>query len=212
MTPFLEHGADTKQVLQHEISSNAVIMGDSTQIHQVVMNLCTNSSHAMREKGGKLEIKLDDVDIGSDVVSNYKGLGLFVVHGLIGNHKDSITFESKVGKGTLFKILIPTIKENLAPGSQKKTTIPTGNESILFVDDETYLVSIGKEILESLGYHVVTFTNSISALEPFNSNPDRFDLVITDMTMPNMTGEKLATELMSIRPNLPIILCTGCSS
>jgi CheY-like chemotaxis protein len=91
-------------------------------------------------------------------------------------------------------------------------SIPTGSERILFVDDESVLVNMGKQIFESLGYEVVTRTSSIEALELFKNQPDRFDLVITDMTMPNMTGEDLAQELMRIKPNIPIILCTGFSA
>ncbi len=89
--------------------------------------------------------------------------------------------------------------------------LPTGQERILFIDDEQSLVGIGRQVLAKLGYDVVTRTSSIEALELFKAQPDRFDLVITDMTMPQMTGDKLAKELMQIRPDIPIILCTGYS-
>ncbi len=91
-------------------------------------------------------------------------------------------------------------------------TIPTGTERILFIDDEAALATAGKRMLEALGYEVVTRTSSVEALELFKSQPDRFDLVITDMTMPTMTGDKLAREMMTIRPDLPVILCTGFSA
>ena len=91
-------------------------------------------------------------------------------------------------------------------------SIPTGTERILFIDDETTLVNIGKQMLESLGYEVTTRTSSIEALELFKTKSDSFDLVITDLTMPNMTGDQLANELIRIRPEMPIVLCTGYSS
>lgn len=142
------------------------------------------------------------------------GLGLSVVHGIVKDHHGAITVESELGKGATFHILLPRLdhaKEAAVETEPRLGGIPTGHEHILFIDDEQALVDLGKQMLEILGYEVITRTSSIEALGLFQAQPNKFDLVITDMTMPNMTGEKLAKELMRIRPNIPIILCTGFS-
>jgi len=124
---------------------------------------------------------------------------------------DSGNGESKPGKGSTFNVYIPRIEKEVTPKTEATEVLPGGSERILFVDDEQVLVNIGKEMLERLGYEVTARTSSIEALELFRVKPDQFDLVITDMTMPNMTGEKLAKEIMGIRADIPIILCTGYS-
>jgi CheY-like chemotaxis protein len=229
-----------------------MVMGDPTQIHQVLMNLCTNATHAMREKGGALEVGLEDVDLDADAPVQYPdlkpgphvrltvsdtghgldpavmerifdpyfttkdkgvgtGLGLAVVHGIVKSHGGTITVYSEVGKGTTFHVLFPRIESVDAEETEVLEPLPKGDERILFVDDEEALVKIGQQMLERLAYEVVPRTSSIEALEAFRAQPDKFDLVITDQTMPNMTGEMLAKELMGIRPDIPIILCTGYS-
>jgi len=229
------------------------VLGDPSQIHQVLMNLCTNAGHAMRDKGGVLEVTLGNVELNSAFIASHPdadtgfyvkltvrdtghgmtpdvlerifepyfttkekgvgtGLGLSVVHGIVKNHGGIITAESESGKGTTFKVYLPFIREQVKkPEVDIEAVLLTGHERILFVDDEQFLVDIGKRSLEHLGYQVVPRTSSIEALELFRNQPEKFDLVITDMTMPNMTGESLALELMKIRDDIPIILCTGYS-
>ena len=228
-------------------------MADPTQIHQVIMNLCTNAEHAVREKGGVLKVKLVDVKLQADFTVDHPelkpgtylkltvsdtghgipadildrifdpffttketgegtGMGLSVVHGIVRSYDGAITASSELGKGSVFRVYLPVIDRQLEPRAAAEEHIPTGSERILFVDDEPPLANIAKQTLETLGYDVQTRTSSIEALELFKSQRDRFDLVITDMTMPNMTGEDLAQELMRIKPGIPIILCTGFSS
>jgi DNA-binding NtrC family response regulator len=120
--------------------------------------------------------------------------------------------ESELGKGTRFHVYFPRIEQKKdAATVETLEAFPSGQERILFVDDEQDLVQIAAQMLSHLGYEVTTSLSSNEALELFRVNPERFDLVITDMTMPNMTGDKLGKNLMKIRPDIPIILCTGFS-
>ena len=240
-----------------EISQNiktdcGLVMADSTRIHQIVMNLCTNAYHAMEETGGKLIINLKEVvltvedlkdpvmipgeyvcltvaDTGSGMEQSIidrmfdpyfttkaegkgTGLGLAVVQGIVKNHGGQISVYSEPGKGTEFKLHLPVMeKQKETAKVETDTTIQKGDERILLVDDQDIIVQMEKQMLERLGYHVTAQTSSTDALEEFKANSDEFDLVITDMTMPNMTGEQLAGEIMKIRSDTPIILCTGFS-
>ena len=227
------------------------ILADATQIHQVMLNLCTNAAHAMAD-GGILEMSLDAVELTDDDVSfdpdltagNYikltvsdtghgidtkdierifdpyfttkevdrgTGMGLAVIQGLVKGHHGAITVESEVGKGTTFTIYLPITGSEEVQEDEAIGDLPMGNERILFVDDEMSLVKMGRQRLEGLGYKVDDRTDPVEALELFRASPDRFDLVITDMTMPGMTGDKLAQEILKIRPDIPTILCTGYS-
>jgi signal transduction histidine kinase/ActR/RegA family two-component response regulator len=227
------------------------IMGDPTQIHQVVMNLCTNAYHAMQETGGTLAVKLKEVDIsyeksvervgmkvgrhleltvkdtghgmGADVLERIfepyyttkelgkgTGLGLSVIHGIIKNHGGDISVSSQLDKGTTFTVYLPVIDDvDVEIEPVQTTTATQGHERILLIDDEKQIIDIEQQILERLGYTVTPKTDSQEALEEFAALPEKFDLVITDMTMPKMTGDQLARKIMDIKPDIPVILCTG---
>ena len=140
------------------------------------------------------------------------GLGLSVVHGIVKGYRGDIRVYSEPGKGTVFHVYLPkTITEVEAKETEDIKPIQKGTEQILIVDDEDSTVRMEKQMLEQLGYHVTARTSSIEALEAFRAAPDKFDLVITDMTMPNMTGVELAKEILNIRSNIPIVICTGFS-
>ncbi len=239
---------EIKQNLRQDIG---VIMGDPTRIHQIMMNLCTNSAHAMSEEGGVLEVSLygiyfdenvtvphPDIKPGRHVVISVRdtghgippdiinrifdpyyttkekgvgtGMGLAVVHGIVKNCKGAINVYSEPGKGTTFKIYLPEVEKQQIPElSSGEHNIPLGNEKILFIDDEETLAALGKNILETLGYRVTMISSSREAFKLFNSDPEYFDLVITDMTMPGLTGTKLTKNIRDVRPETPVILCTG---
>lgn len=139
------------------------------------------------------------------------GIGLSVVHGIVKSHNGAISVDSEVGKGTTFSILFPVAEQEAVIETEAVEKLPTGNERILFVDDEKSMAEIGRHRLERLGYKVEAKTNPIEALELFRADPDQFDIVITDMTMPHITGDKLVKEILKIRPDIPTILCTGFS-
>ncbi|MCP4746850.1 MAG: response regulator [Desulfobacteraceae bacterium] len=139
------------------------------------------------------------------------GLGLSVIHGIVQSLEGGITIISEVGKGTTFEIYLPVIESGKPDNNHDYKQIQTGHESILFVDDEPIIAHMAHQYLDRLGYCVVSVASSSKALELIRSNPQQFDLVITDMTMPKITGDQLAKAIIEIRPDLPIILCTGYS-
>lgn len=228
------------------------VFADATQLHQVVLNLCTNAEYAMRQTGGILEVCLEAVEVNTALAGQYPtlhlgpyvqltvrdtghgiapdvveriydpffttkavgegtGIGLSVVHGIVINHGGTIMVESQVGQGTTFTIYLPRIEPPVAAAGEEEETMPHGRERILFVDDEAALVHLGHTVLTRLGYDVATYTSSEEALAAFQASPHHFDLVITDYTMPHITGEALARTLRSLRPDIPIILGTGFS-
>ena len=139
------------------------------------------------------------------------GMGLAVVHGIVQEHNGLITVESELGKGTIFNIFFPAVEKETFVETETDEKLPTGNERILFIDDEESIAKLMRLRLVRLGYKVEATTSPIEALALFHSQPDKFDLVITDLTMPKMTGDKLVKKILNIRPGIPIILCTGFS-
>lgn len=236
--------------IRQAIEKAGAILGDPTQIHQIVMNLCTNAAHAMRETGGILEVNLEQVHLNHitkspDIIPGTylkmtvsdtghgieptlmdrifdpyfttkergegTGLGLAVVHGIVKDLGGSITVASTPGAGATFEIYFPVVEQAPAFEKARSDDFPRGTERILFVDDELSLAESQRLILQHLGYKVTSCGSGVEALEIFRSQPESFDLVVSDYTMPRMTGGQLAQELLRIRPQLPIIVCTGYS-
>lgn len=139
------------------------------------------------------------------------GIGLAIVHGIVERHSGVIFVKSAPNKGTTFTILFPAYQGQIEKDSDERTDLPTGNEKILFVDDEPVLLKLGKQRLELLGYHVQEHTDPREALKVFKEDINAFDLVITDMAMPHMTGDQLVSEILRLRPEIPTMLCTGYS-
>ena len=228
------------------------ILADPTQIHQIVMNLCTNAFHAMENTGGVLKVGLNPTciesptlsdgqqikpgtyveltvsdtgtGIGKDIIDKIfdpffttkevgkgTGMGLSITHGIIKSYDGAIMVESTVSQGTTFHVYFPVIQGEVK-ATEKSQETPRGKERILFVDDEEILAKMGKKMLESLGYTVTAHSSSIEALEGFKKDHSRFDLVITDLTMPGLTGTELARQIRKISPDIPIIFSTGGSS
>jgi PAS domain S-box-containing protein len=228
------------------------ILADPTQMHQIMLNLCGNASHAMQETGGTLTVSLADVTDDDDIVPPAElgrpqrfvrlsvedtgggidkevvarifdpffttkkqgegtGMGLAMVHGIVKRHDGYMELDNHPGQGAAFHVFLPKTSQLERPVAEAAAELVFHQGRILFVDDEKPLTDIGQEMLESCGFEVVTRTSSIEALEAFKFRPRDYDLVITDQTMPNMTGMELAREILKIRADIPIILCTGFS-
>ena len=229
-----------------------VVMADPTQIHQVLMNLCTNAMHAMRESGGVLEVIMTDFVLEYRANSEFPylepgrylrisvkdsgtgmdeavmerifepffttkasgegtGMGLAVAHGIVTSLNGTITVDSELGKGSVFHVILPSLEEKAEKRIRAAASLPRGSERVLFVDDEKDIARMAEHMLSSLGYEAVTANSGMDALVQFHSNPDRFDLVITDQVMPEVTGLDLAREVHTLRPKMPILICTGYS-
>ena len=230
---------------------NATVLADPTELQQVVINLCTNAAHAMKNHG-TLHVKLDAIDLAgpltlshgqlsaghyvrltvkdtgsgidaatlerifepfftTKVVGQGTGLGLSTVHGIVTQHGGALNVQSSPGAGSTFQAFFQHAGEVAADQeSHAPSSVSRGHgETILVVDDDAMLVPLAEEMLAALGYEAVGFNRSTAALEAFRAAPDRFDLVLTDDIMPEMTGTELADALLEIRPNLPILLMTG---
>jgi PAS domain S-box-containing protein len=239
----------TITIEQHIDKSCGAILADPSQIHQVIVNFCTNAFQAMERSGGLLKIDLREIlmdegmqkafpklkqgnyvrmsisDTGSGMdeatmerifepffttksVNKGTGLGLSVVHGIVTSYNGEITVESIPGKGTTFRVYLPVIDDQAARDATPPP-LAKGSGHILFVDDEAAAVQMMTHMLTKLGFSVNAECSPIEALKLFNQNPDHFDVVITDLTMPVMTGLQLAAELHKTRPELPVILMTG---
>lgn len=241
--------------IQIDIQSNSMVMADPTQMHQVIMNLCTNAYHSMLETGGILSVRLQDIGIGQRLdqpvdlpgstpylkievkdtghgmdqdtidkafdpyfttkeVGRGTGLGLALVHAIIEEHEGVIHVDSQLGGGSTFIIYLPVVEKRSSGTPQLLHSIDEpvgGSETIMVVDDEEDIRMLTKDLLESFGYTAQSFKNGEEALIEFKLDPDRFDLIITDMTMPRMTGYELSKEVRLIKKTIPIILCTGYS-
>ncbi len=237
--------------IQVEVRSDAIVRADPIQIHQVILNLCTNASHAMRNGGGRLRVALFEEELLADgnpiaglIPGRYlklevsdtghgidplvidrifdpyfttkeknegTGMGLAVVQGIVRGCGGAIKASSRPGQGAVFSVYFPIIAPTTASHAVSQEFIPLGRERILFVDDEAALADLAKEILGRLGYRVTVHTDSLEALSLFEHQPRAFDLIMTDMTMPQITGDAFAERCRAIRPDIPIIICTGYS-
>jgi PAS domain S-box-containing protein len=235
------------------ITADKPVLGDPTQIHQIIMNLCTNAYHAMQASGGVMEVLLEQVSVDASTDSGAvdlppgpylqltvsdtgagispaiidrifdpyfttkdkskgTGLGLAVVHGIVKRHRGEISVESRVGEGTRFTVFLPVSGDETTENGTHPVGLPRGTEHVLLVDDEKHLVEIGSEMLQRLGYRVTAITVSADALEAFKKDPFRFDIVVSDYNMPGLTGDQLARQVLAIRRDTPIIVCTGFSA
>jgi PAS domain S-box-containing protein len=242
----------TIELIEYIDPDCSIITVDPTQLHQILMNLCTNAYHALRKSGGKITVSLANTTVQRGEVADLPeaegdyvelrvadngpgidpeilgrifepyfttkdvgegtGMGLAIVHGIVNKCGGCITCKSKSGRGTVFRVLIPATVSDIKNGFADEEPVPGGNEHILFVDDEKTLLQMGKTMMERMGYRVTAFSKSVEALAALQKDPDGFDLMLTDQTMPELSGVNLARQVLRIRPELPIILCTGYSA
>jgi PAS domain S-box-containing protein len=235
------------------VSDTIPVLADPTQIHEIIMNLCTNAAHAMNNEKGVLEvtykeetfnrpieglagtvppgiysvITVRDNGCGMDAITQKRifepffttkppgkgtGMGMAVLYGIVQRHEGTVTIESEPGKGTTVEVYLPKCQETCSVTvTDENVPLERGNERILLVDDELVITELICALLTNLGYTVTAFNDPIRALKAFCDNPDSFDLVITDQTMPGLSGMDLVKELRKVKNGIPIILCTGYS-
>jgi signal transduction histidine kinase/ActR/RegA family two-component response regulator len=192
-----------------EIDVNSTALGSETPDHSNFQRLTVSDTGCGMTP--EIKARIFDPYFTTKAQGEGTGMGLAVVHGIVKRHGGEITVESEPEKGTTFHVLLPATENEPLPSVQEIKPVEKGNERILYVDDEQLLSEMGKQMLGKLGYRVEAHTCSVEALEQFKQRPDDFDLVITDQTMPEMTGIQFAGKLRKIRPGIPIILCTGFS-
>jgi CheY-like chemotaxis protein len=239
----------TIEIRKELCQQSLTVMSDSTQIQQVLINLCTNAAHAMAAEGGTLTVSLKKTDldrVGADqyglrfgtyaqltvedtgtgiepaildrIFDPYfttkqahmgTGMGLAMVHGIVTKYDGGITVESQSDRGTKFHVFFPlssAVAESMVPGSAESLI---GKGRLLFIDDEPSILSLGAQYLSQMGYEVQTSDDAVEALKLYQRAPNRYDLVVTDMTMPKLSGDMLAKEIFKINPNTPVIMCSG---
>jgi PAS domain S-box-containing protein len=246
---FIRATVPSTLAIHCEASSTSQVLADPTDIHRIIVNLCTNAVLAMPGGGGRLDVRLDEValdgpaaqrlgiqagpyvhlaiedtgcgmtpDVAARIFEPYfttrqdrggTGMGLSVVHGILKALGGGITVESRPGLGTTFEVLLPIASGLTQAEGARHDQLQQGTGRILFVDDEAVLCEMAQEMLQHMGYEVETRTAPDEALACFQRDPRRFDAVITDLTMPGMSGDLLAARLVALRPDLPVILCTG---
>ena len=236
--------------ISQRIDTDAAVMADPTQIHQILLNLCTNAGYAMGAGGGRLTIevaegtpptdgtgaggpsghylRLSVIDNGPGIKAAIMeklfdpffttkpsgegtGMGLAVVYGIVQAHGGTISVASRPDEETRFDIFLPVVDADgeLLATETERDAPASGSGRILCVDDERSIALLEQRMLENSGYEVTTAGSGSEALALFESAPERFDLLITDLTMPRMTGDRLAAHVLAIRPDIPVLLCTG---
>ncbi len=209
----------------HAMEENGGVLSITLKTSLIGLNKQPNLLDVTPGKYIKLTVADTGVGIGLNVIEKIfdpyfttkeigkgTGMGLAIIHGIMKDYDGTITVESQLGKGTTFHLYFPVIEQEALVEINESEDLPRGKGHILFIDDEELLAEMGKDMLERLGYHVTVCRFSLEALAKFQNTPNEFDLVITDQTMPDMTGSDLARRMMQIRPDIPIILCTGYSN
>jgi signal transduction histidine kinase/CheY-like chemotaxis protein len=247
---LLRASIPTTVEIREEIDrSSGHTLADPTQLHQILLNLCSNAEHAMRG-GGVLTIGIDHARIDEDTVDSPAGLaagsyvhltvsdtghgmddetmrrlfepyfttkdagegtglGLSIVHGIVRALGGAVTVRSAPGEGSRFEVYLPRSPAERSGDGDREEEAPRGTERVLFIDDEIPNVRVGEKILTRLGYRVTPMTSCVAAFELFSEDPHAYDLVLTDQTLPGMTGDALVKKLLAVRPDLPTIICTG---